>query len=76
MVSTTPIIIIMQRLLRTFLRGVHWQSHVALGWRALVEVTGADGKQLLQGLVTADVLHAPPPQAQYAMFLNVQVVAV
>ena len=63
----------MQRFLRTFLRRAHWQSHVTLGQRALVEVTGADGKQLLQNLVTADVLHAPPLLAQYTMFLNVQV---
>lgn len=71
-VSTTPTT--MQRLaLRTFFRGAHWRSYAQLSHRALVEVTGADGRHLLQGLVTADVLHATPLLAQYTMFLNAQV---
>ena len=49
-----------------------WENGVLLRNRGLIEVTGVDGRLLVNGLATADVLTAPL-STQYNMFLNTQV---
>ena len=74
-VLTTPT---MKRVLLNFVRRCSHSSAgqlkdgVLLRNRGLIEVTGVDGRLLVNGLSTADVL-STPPLAQYNMFLNAQV---
>ena len=74
-VSTAPT---MKRVLFYFARRCssssagQWENGVLLRNRGLIEVTGVDGRLLVNGLATADVLTAPL-STQYNMFLNTQV---